>query len=40
MVLIECDDGPDHNLTFLTNQLSLLGLFLVGNMDNLNATRG
>ena len=40
LVLIECDGGPDHNLTFLFNQLALFGLFLVGNMDKLNATRG
>ena len=39
-VLMECDGGPDHNLTFLSNQLSLLGLFLVGGMDKLTATRG
>ena len=32
MVLIECDGGPDHTLTFLANQLLLIGLFLVGNM--------
>ena len=40
MVLIECDDGPDHNLTFLANHLSLLGLLLVGNMEKINATCG
>ena len=39
-VLMECDGGPDHNLTFLSNQLALLGLFLVGGMDKLTATRG
>ena len=40
MVLIECDGGPDHNLTFLYNQLALFGLFLIGGMDKLVATRG
>ena len=39
VVLIETDGGPDHNLTFLKNILSLFGLFLVGNMDKLTATR-
>lgn len=39
-VLLECDGGPDHNLTFFSNQLALLGLFLAGDMDNLMATRG
>ena len=38
-VLLETDGGPDHNLTFLNNIISLLGLFLVGNMDKLTATR-
>ena len=37
---MECDGGPDHNLTFLLDQLSLLGLFLVGGMDKLTSTRG
>ena len=40
MVLIECYGGPDHNFAFLANQLPSLGIFLVGNIDNLNATRG
>ena len=40
LVLIECDGGPDHNLTFLSNQLALFGLFLVGKMDKLTTTRG
>ena len=39
-VLLECDGGPDHNLTHLHNQLALVGLFLEGNMDKLDATRG
>lgn len=39
-VLIEADGGPDHNLTFLSNKIALLGLFLIGNMDKLTATRG
>ena len=37
-VLIETDGGPDHNLTFLNNIISLLGLFLDENMDKLTAT--
>ena len=40
MVLIECDGGPDHNTTFLANLLSFIGLFLIGNMEKLNATPG
>ena len=40
MVLIKCDGGPGNNHTFLANHFSLLGLFLVGNIDNLNAARG
>ncbi len=40
LVLIECDGGPDHNLTHLSNQLALFGLFLQGDMDKLCATRG
>ena len=40
LVLMECDGGADHNLTFLFNQLVLFCLFLVGNMDKINATRG
>ena len=40
LVLIECDGGPDHNLTFLSNQLALFGLFLIGNMDKLVAVCG
>lgn len=39
VVLFETDGGPDHNLTFLKNQLALFGLFLAGNMDKLSATR-
>ena len=39
-VLLECNGGPDHNLTFLSNRLELLGLFLVCDMDKLTATRG
>ena len=38
VVLIECDYGHDHNLTFLANQVPLSGSFLVGNMDNLIST--
>ena len=30
----------DHNLTFLSNQLALLGLFLVCPMDKLTVVRG
>ena len=40
LVLLECDGGPDHNLTFLINQISLVGVFLLGGMDKLNALRG
>ena len=40
LVLIECDGGPDHNLTFLINQIALVGVFLLGEMDKLVATRG
>ena len=40
MLLIELYGGPDHKLTFLDNQLSFIGLFLVGNMYKLNVTRG
>ena len=40
MVLIEYYGGSDNNLTLLSNQLSLIGVFLVGNMDVLNATHG
>ena len=38
-VLVECDEGPDHNLCHLANQISLFALFLVGNMDMFLATR-
>ena len=38
MLLFECNGGLDHNLTFLANQLSFLGIFLVGNMYDINAT--
>ena len=34
-ILIECDGGPDHNLTIVSNQVSIFGLFLVGNMDKI-----
>ena len=40
LVLLECDGGPDHNLTFLINQISLVGVFLLGGMDKLNGLRG
>ena len=40
MVLIEQYGGPDHNFTFLANQLTFLGISLVGNMYKLNSTRG
>ena len=38
--LLECDGGPDHNLTFIINQIFLVGVFLLGVMDKLNALRG
>ena len=38
MVLFVCYGGPDNNLTLLANQLPFLGIFLVGNIDKLNAT--
>eukprot|EP00957_Ditylum_brightwellii_P022780 1718313-Ditylum_brightwellii.AAC.1 len=38
-VLLECDGGADHNITFLTNQLALFGLFLASRMDKLDTTR-
>lgn len=38
-VLIECDGGPDHNITFLSNQIAAFALFLVGNMDKLDILR-
>ena len=34
-ILIECDSGLDHNLTILSNQVAIFGLFLVGNMDKI-----
>ena len=40
VVLLETDGGPDHNLKFLRNCISLLATFLVGNMDKLVAVRG
>ena len=35
IVLLELDGGLDHNLTFVSNRVSLFVLFLVGNMDKL-----
>lgn len=40
VALLETDGGPDHNLKFLHNILSLLALFKLGNMDKLVAVRG
>ena len=40
MVLIEFDGRNNNNLTFLANMLSLISIFLVDSIDNLNATRG
>ena len=40
VVLLETDGGPDHNIKFLRNVLSLFAVFLVGNMDKLVAVRG
>ena len=38
-VLMECDGGLDYNLTFLSNQVALLGILLVANIDMLKAFR-
>eukprot|EP00957_Ditylum_brightwellii_P054957 4165127-Ditylum_brightwellii.AAC.1 len=35
MVLLETDGGPDHSTIFLNTQLSLLAIFLLGEMDKL-----
>lgn len=40
VALLETDGGPDHNLKFLHNILSLLALFKLGKMDKLVAVRG
>lgn len=39
-VLFECYGHPDQNLSFLSNQISYFGLFLVKEMDKLTATSG
>ena len=39
LLLVKCYGGPDHNLGHLANQIYMFGLFLVGNMDKLVATR-
>ena len=36
----EIDGGADHRDTFFANHVVYLGIFLVGNMDTLMATRG
>ena len=38
--LLECDGGIDHNMNFVSNQVSLFGLFFVGNTDKLILIRG
>eukprot|EP00957_Ditylum_brightwellii_P086800 6605458-Ditylum_brightwellii.AAC.1 len=38
MVLLETDSGPNHNTTFLNTQLSLLAIFIPGEMDKLVGT--
>ena len=35
IVLLEGDAIPDHNLTFVSNQVAIFGLFLVRNMYNI-----
>ena len=37
--LVEYDGVPDQNIVHLANQIYMFGLFLVGNMDKLVATR-
>ena len=40
LVGLETDSGGNHNHKHVRNQLSLFGLFLLGNMDKLNVTHG
>eukprot|EP00957_Ditylum_brightwellii_P136498 10409699-Ditylum_brightwellii.AAC.1 len=35
LVLLETDGGPEHSTTFLNTQLSLLAIFILGEMDKL-----
>ena len=40
VTLLETDGGPDHNLKFLHNILSLLSLFILSGVDKQIAVRG
>ena len=40
LVGLDTDGGGNHNHYHGRNQLSISGLFLLGNMDNLNVKRG
>ena len=39
-LLLETDGGPDHNTTFVQNQLALFALFLLSGVDKFSAIRG
>ena len=39
MVVLDIYGGGDHNHKHVLNQLTLIGIFLLGNMDKLNVTR-
>lgn len=39
-ILMEADGGPDHNITHLSNQLALFGIFLSLEIDVLKVFRG
>ena len=39
-LLIYCDGRPDHNMNFVSSQVSLFGLFLVQNIDKIIFIRG
>ena len=40
LVGLETDGGGDHKHKHVQNKLALFGLFLLGNMDKINMTRG
>ena len=40
MVGLDTDGDGDHSHIHVQNKLALFGLFLLGNMDKLNVTRG